>query len=127
MWRHAVRECLEQGPETRAIRLEGHTKQLEHAVLHSRVVNAKAATTELVTIADDVVGVGANVVRRFFDKRHVLVERSSERMVGVGQLALVILFKEIRRVDPQKLPLVLPDQLPPAGDLLAYDSHHCLR
>src|SRR5450759_1951759 len=47
-------------------------------------------------------------------------------MMGIGQLALVVLLKEVGGVDPEKLPFVLSDELSPARDLLADESHHGL-
>ena len=48
-------------------------------------------------------------------------------MVAVSQLALVILFKEVHRVDPEKIPLPAAHQLPPASNLATQQPHHGLR
>src|SRR5258708_29748996 len=59
MWRHAVLEGVEQVTEAFADRLARVAEYLEHALLQGAVVDPDTATTKLVSVAHDVVGIPA--------------------------------------------------------------------
>src|SRR5579872_3525634 len=47
-------------------------------------------------------------------------------MVGIGELALVVLLEKVGGVDPEKLPLAFAHELAPARDLLPDQSQNGL-
>src|SRR5258708_1242928 len=126
MRRHSVCEGLEQSAEPRANHIERHAEQLEDALLRRRVVDPKASSTELIAVADDVVRMRPHVVRPLRYEGHVLIERPCEWVMRIRQPALVVLLKQVCRVDPEELPFALADQFPPPRDLMPDQADHRL-
>src|SRR6266850_706294 len=85
--RHAVLERVKQMTEPLADRFARMTEDLEHSFLQLAVVNSDAATTELVSVANDVVGVSSNRIRLLIDESEVFLDWRGEWVMAVGQLA----------------------------------------
>ena len=119
----SVRERFKQGAKAGANHVERHPEQLKDALLRCRVVDAQAATTQLIAVANDVVRVRSHVVRTLFNERHVFYEWAGERVMRVSEVTLVVLVEQIGRVDPEKLPLFLTNQLSTPRHLLPDQPH----
>ena len=123
--RRAVLERLQQEAELVPGLLLGDAEHLEHPLLHVRAVNTDGAATDLVAVADDVVGPGQRVVRVLVEVVGPVRVRRGERVVHRGPLAgadghVVGVGDRLehRRVhDPHERPRVVVDQAAVLPDL----------
>src|SRR5207244_2388099 len=119
MRRDAVLESVEEVAELRADLLAAHAENLENALLQLAVVDADASARNLDAVQHAVISASADVIRPRPQQVHVLRPRRRERMMPVGEVALVVLLEQVHRVDPEELPLTLARKLAPARDLAA--------
>src|SRR2546426_3613051 len=117
MRRYPVLERVEQVTELGLDPLAAHPENPEDSFLKGAIVNADASAGDLDAVENAVVRARSDTIRLRIDQVHVLRPGRRERMMAVGQVALVVLLEEVHRVDPREFPLPLRDQVAPSRDL----------
>jgi len=75
MRRNAVFERIQQVTKPLPDCFRLMTKDFEHLFLQAALVNPDASPAQLIAVADDVVGMGANVIRPLVKERQVFFHR----------------------------------------------------
>src|SRR5512140_2777479 len=87
-------------------------------------MDADGPASDLVAVEHEVVGAGADGAWVRFEALEIFRERTRERMVGGGKLAVVGALEERELVHPAKLPLARRDDAELVRDVKAERAEH---
>lgn len=111
MGRCSILESIHQEAKLRLGALGRESEHLKHLLLQLRVVDTERTAAHLDAVADEVVGLGAHLLRMLVQEREIVGVGHGEGMVGGHEALLLVAPLEEREIDdPQTFEDILVSQ-----------------